>query len=120
MQSDAVRGRMVGDAGKNVEIEFLDGKDKKVTMKLDRGQPRGKVTTLGNFPPIHFWVESRKVQPDIGYVRFNVFFEPDALVAAIQKMVKECKECSGFIIDVRGNPGGIGGLATGVAGWFTD
>jgi carboxyl-terminal processing protease len=120
MQSHAVRSRLTGDAGKTVAIEFLDGKDKKVTLKLDRVRPRGKLTILGNLPPLHFWVESRKVQPDIGYVRFNLFFEPDALIAAFQAMVKECKECSGFIIDMRGNPGGIGGLALGVAGWFTD
>jgi carboxyl-terminal processing protease len=120
MQTHAVRGRMTGDVGASVEIQFLDGKDKKVTMKLDRVRPRGKLTILGNLPPLHFWVESRKLQPDIGYVRFNMFFEPDALIAAFQGMVKECKECSGFVIDLRGNPGGIGGLATGVAGWFTE
>ena len=31
-----------------------------------------------------------------------------------------CRDCKGFVIDVRGNPGGIGGLAMGVAGWFID
>jgi carboxyl-terminal processing protease len=35
-------------------------------------------------------------------------------------MVKACGECSGFVIDLRGNPGGIGGLAMGVAGWFIE
>jgi carboxyl-terminal processing protease len=120
MQTHAVRGRMTGDVGKSVKIQFLDGQDKKVTIKVARARPRGKMTVLGNLPPLHFWVESRKVQPDIAYVRFNVFFEPDALVAAFQAMVKDCKQCSGFVIDLRGNPGGIGGLAMGVAGWFTE
>jgi carboxyl-terminal processing protease len=33
-------------------------------------------------------------------------------------MVAGCGDCRGLVIDLRGNPGGIGGLATGVAGWF--
>ena len=69
---------------------------------------------------MHFWVESRTVTPNIGYVRFNLFFEPEALIASFQQAVKACQTCDGFIIDVRGNPGGIAGLATGVAGWFTE
>ncbi len=28
-------------------------------------------------------------------------------------------KAKGFIIDLRGNPGGIGFMATGAAGWFT-
>jgi carboxyl-terminal processing protease len=29
------------------------------------------------------------------------------------------KGAKGFVIDLRGNPGGIGGMAMGAAGWFT-
>jgi carboxyl-terminal processing protease len=75
---------------------------------------------FGNLPPMHFWVESRTVKPNIGYVRFNLFLEPESLTAAFQQAVKACQTCDGFIIDLRGNPGGLGGLAMGAAGWFTD
>src|SRR5438105_11640292 len=34
--------------------------------------------------------------------------------------VQSCNACDGFIIDVRGNPGGIGAMAMGMAGWFID
>ena len=30
--------------------------------------------------------------------------------------VEACRDCKGFVLDMRGNPGGIGGIATGVAG----
>ena len=33
--------------------------------------------------------------------------------------MKDADKASGFIIDLRGNPGGIGGMAMGAAGWFT-
>ena len=78
------------------------------------------MATLGYLPPMYFWAEGRKVKPDIGYVRFNLFFEPETLVKTVEEMVKACGDCSGFVIDLRGNPGGIGGLAMGVAGWFID
>jgi carboxyl-terminal processing protease len=120
LQAETVTRRLSGNAGKSVEVQFLDGRNKKVSVKLARARLRGQLATLGNLPPMHFWVESRTVKPNIGYVRFNLFFEPDSLIAAFQQAVKTCQNCDGFIIDLRGNPGGIGGLATGVAGWFTD
>jgi carboxyl-terminal processing protease len=115
----SLAARLEGSIGKSVEVEFLDGKDRKVTLRLARARPRGTLTGLGNLPPLDFWVDAHKVQPDIGYVEFNMFLEPDAVTAAIAKMVAECRDCAGFVVDLRGNPGGIGGLAMGVAGWFT-
>jgi carboxyl-terminal processing protease len=53
-------------------------------------------------------------------VSFNIFFEPESLIKTVEDTVKSCAGCSGFIIDLRGNPGGIGALAMGVAGWFID
>jgi len=34
--------------------------------------------------------------------------------------VSDCLKCDGLIIDLRGNPGGIGGMAMGMAGWLVD
>jgi carboxyl-terminal processing protease len=119
LQTRSLTARLDGPLDRTVEVEFLDGNDRKVTLKLARAGPRGTVTGLGNLPPLRFWVDAHKVQPDIGYVQFNMFFEPDAVTAAVQKMVTQCQDCRGFVVDLRGNPGGIGGLATGLAGWFT-
>ena len=118
LSSRSVTSRLNGAAGSPVRIDFVDGDGHPVSVELKRASPRGTMAKLGYLPPMYFWVESRKVRPDIGYVRFDLFFEPEALAKAFAGMVDACRECSGFIIDVRGNPGGIGGLATGVAGWF--
>ena len=120
LQSLAVTSRLSGQVGTSVEVQFLNGRDKKVSVKLTRARPRGQLAQFGNLPPVHFWVESRTIKPNIGYVRFNLFFAPDSLIAAVQQAVKACQTCDGFIVDLRGNPGGLGFLATGVAGWFTD
>jgi len=115
----SVSARLSGDIGTPVKVEFRDGADKRVERTLDRVKPRGAVAHLGSLPPLHFWVEERKIA-NVGYLRFNMFFEPDALMKAVTTVMKDCAECRGFVVDLRGNPGGIGALASGLAGWFTD
>jgi carboxyl-terminal processing protease len=116
----SVLSRLEGGAGSTVRVEFLDGADRKVSISLDRAKPRGKIARLGNFPPFSVWSEWRRLPTDVGYVRFNAFFDPEGLAKTMEEAIKGCRDCRGFVLDLRGNPGGIGGLAMGVAGWFTD
>jgi len=118
--SRAVLSRLQGPTDSLVHVDFLDAADKKVSLDLARARPRGKLTRLGNLPPQFVWSEWRRARPDVGYVRFNMFMEPEPLAATMAEAMKGCQDCKGFVIDVRGNPGGIGGLAMGVAGWFMD
>src|SRR5262249_2922929 len=120
MLSRSVTSKLDGDIGKTVAVDFLDAKDHKVSLSLDRAKLRGKVTVIGNLPPVHFWVDAHKVGGNIGYVKFNLFVDPEAVASAFQNILKTCQDCKGFVVDVRGNPGGLGGLATGVAGFFVD
>jgi carboxyl-terminal processing protease len=118
--SRAVLARLGGAPGNPVDVEFLDGADRRVPVRLDRTMPRGALVKLGSFPPFYFWQESKMVRPDVAYIRFNAFFDPDALSKAFAAMVKGCASCSGFVVDLRGNPGGMGALAMGIGGWFVD
>jgi carboxyl-terminal processing protease len=34
--------------------------------------------------------------------------------------VSQCGDCKGFVIDLRGNPGGLGALSAALLGWFLD
>jgi carboxyl-terminal processing protease len=115
----AVLARLSGRAGSRVHAEFLDGRDRKVSLELARTAPRGKIMRLGNLPSEPVWSEWRRIA-DMGYVRFNIFLDPEGLAKTMSEAIQGCRDCRGFIIDVRGNPGGIGGLAMGMAGWFTD
>ena len=40
------------------------------------------------------------------------------IMGRLSDAVLSCGSCDGFILDLRGNPGGIGGMAMGVAGLF--
>jgi carboxyl-terminal processing protease len=120
MLEQAVFTRLAGGEGSHVKVSFRDARGRSTTIDMERARPRGSEFSFGNLPPLYFWVESRKVRPDVGYIRFNLFFAPETLNKAVENAVKDCAGCRGFIVDLRGNLGGIGGLAPGVAGWFLD
>ena len=46
----AVLSRLQGPAASTVTVDFLDGKDARVSVELDRETPRGKMMRLGNLP----------------------------------------------------------------------
>ncbi|HYM12038.1 MAG TPA: S41 family peptidase [Bryobacterales bacterium] len=120
MLSRAVTSKLDGKAGEKVRIEFLDGQDKTVSVEIAREQPRGARVQFGYLPVRYVWIESHRLGGNIGYIRFNFFLDPARLMAAFADGVKSCADCRGMIIDLRGNPGGIGVMAMGMAGWFLD
>jgi carboxyl-terminal processing protease len=115
----ALLGRINGQPGESVDIEFLDGADQRVQKKLALVPPKGAVTRLGFLGPQHVWFDFNKLA-GVGYFRFNMFLDPGKLMPAFSDDVQSCMKCDGFVIDLRGNPGGIGVMAMGMAGWFVD
>jgi carboxyl-terminal processing protease len=83
------------------------------------GHPIGEPVQFGNLPTQYFWIESKRVG-DAGYIAFDIFLNPPKLFSTFDKALTDCAKCAGFIIDVRGNSGGIGGMAMGIAGYFVD
>src|SRR5581483_8164423 len=118
--SRAALGRLQGAEGSTAKAAFRDGSDRIVDLEIQRVEPRGKLVKFGNLPAQHVWVDTKKPRPDIGYVAFNIFLDAELIAKGVQDAVESCRDCRGFILDLRGNPGGIGGLAMGVAGWFID
>jgi len=116
----AILSRLQGKLGDKIAVEFLDGVNQHVTKTLTEGKPRGTRTQFGNLTPMHVWFESEKVGGNIGYVSFNIFLDPSRLMNLFGEAVQSCQKCDGFVVDLRGNPGGIGGMAMGMAGFFID
>jgi carboxyl-terminal processing protease len=68
---------------------------------------------------MHVWIKSSRVgDGNISYFAFNVFLGAERLMRSFGDAVQSCEKCEGFIIDVRGNPGGLGAMVMGMAGWF--
>ena len=102
----------------SIAVEFLDGANRRVTKTLQEATPEGPVVQFGYLSPMHVWFNSSRLDGSIGYVAFNAFLDPQRLMKGFGDAVESCKMCDGFIVDLRGNPGGIGIMAMGMAGWF--
>jgi carboxyl-terminal processing protease len=116
MLARAVQAAAAGQA-----VELTDGRGGKATIHPDDEPRKGEPTQFGNLPTQYVWIESKNIATgsgDVGYVAFNIFLDIERLIRAISGAVADCKNCKGFVIDLRGNPGGIGGMAMGIAGFF--
>ena len=114
---ELMESRAVASAAGEREITLADGHGHQVTPEPGEFSPHGEPTVFGNLPTQYVWTESRKIGA-AGYFAFNMFLDPGRLIPALSSAVDSCKQCSGFIIDLRGNPGGIGAMAMGMAGFF--
>lgn len=104
-----------GTAGTKAKIEVLDGKDQMQSFEVARAENKGEMSlAVGNFPPQPVIFEAKKLENNIGYIRFNIWVIPQ--MPKIREAVNSMKDADGIIIDLRGNPGGIGGMAPGIAG----
>jgi carboxyl-terminal processing protease len=115
----AVAARLTGPIGGTLDAAFLDGSGKTVNLNLPLTQPRGTLSAFGNLPAQRVWFESKKLD-STAYIRFNMFLDLPRVMAGFQQAIENCKPCDGLIVDLRGNPGGIGGMAMGMAGFLVD
>jgi carboxyl-terminal processing protease len=120
MLARALSSRLSGDVGDRVRVEFLDAAGKRVELEILEGPTRGVRTTFGLLPPQYVWIESRKLEGNVGYIAFNMFLDPARVMGAFENAIKSFRDCRGIIVDIRGNPGGIGIMAMGMAGWFIE
>jgi len=121
--------RLSGTSGSStIPVTFLAGTQTTLLVNLKRAAPRGELSSFGNLPPMHVWYESKRIGAS-AYVRFNEFLDLPHVMASFQTTVNGClartnnptsNSCDGLIIDLRGNPGGIGGMAMGMAGFLVD
>src|SRR5262249_22137529 len=107
-----------GDIGEDVSVTFLDGDDKKVPLTLKLAKPPGIEAKLGNLPTFFVTFESKQLPPNIGYITFSAFFDPQKIMTGFGEAMRQFRDADGIILDLRGNPGGLGGMAMGVGGFF--
>lgn len=107
-----------GPVGETVDLAFDTGQGER-TLKVGRATPRGELLSFGNMPASPFWLEHRRLPGSVPYLRFNLWMNPEAVAKAFGEALAAPEASKGFVLDLRGNPGGIGGMAMGAAGWFT-
>jgi len=87
-----------------VKLDVLNEQDKPIQLEVKR-----KAGRIGM--PLEF--EFEKLENNIGYIKFNFFF--GELLPKFQAALRELRDTEALIIDLRGNPGGAGGLAPAIA-----
>ncbi len=111
-----------GSAGATRTLTFAtaDG-EREVALTLS-APPLG-AQEFGNLPPLPISVGSRVVEIAapakpirIGVIDFNIWLTGAS--ASIDRAVDALRSCDGIVIDLRGNPGGLGAMSMGVAGHF--
>lgn len=115
-----VLAKLAGEEGSLARVEFRDGSGARVSKEIERIHPQGSLAKFGYLPPSYVWIKSRKLAGDLGYVAFNLFLDPARLMPQFGDAVHSWAQCAGIVIDLRGNPGGLGIMAMGMAGWFID
>lgn len=100
----AVMAELRGKAQSSVNIEILDGEDKARTFNLTR-EARPSTDNLQ--------FEARRITDRIGYIKFNLFLG-DTL-PKFQAAMNDLRDTKSVILDLRGNPGGVGQIAPAIA-----
>ena len=91
---------------------------------------KGTVSKFGNLPPIAGIVRVGR-QPlvssatggsyghgCIGTIAFSIWLP--ALAPELERAVESVADCTGIVLDVRGNPGGVGAMVMGFGGFFVE
>lgn len=107
--------RLQGPVGTKVTLAFLDNQDRPGQVVLDRDRPAGPVRQIGYLPPLHPEARVQEIA-GVGVIAFNIFLlDPllDDIKRAVDRFVKS--HVKGLILDLRGNPGGLGAMAIPVA-----
>ncbi len=108
-----------GEAGDSVSVAFRDGKGLEREMEIALMKRPGRyVPAYGNLGPAFIDFEAKKLDGNVGYIRFNGFAGVVYLSSAFNGAMDTLRTSRGVILDLRGNSGGIGGIAVSMAGWF--
>jgi carboxyl-terminal processing protease len=104
----------------SLRIHRPDGAERIVNVR--REPVASEVITLGNLPPlaVRFAVEERRTPAGgrAGVIGFNIWLAQigDRFAAAVDRF----RDADGMVIDLRGNPGGLAAMMSGIAGHFFD
>jgi carboxyl-terminal processing protease len=118
LQTRAVASRLRGAIGSKIVVDFLDDRDKSVRIEVTAGDPAGVPATFGNLPTFYVQFATKRVDRTVAYVSLNVFFDLVNVLRKFGETIEASSDVDGLIIDLRGNPGGIGAMSWAMAGYL--
>jgi carboxyl-terminal processing protease len=120
LAAKSVARKLTGPADSSLKIDLLDADGHAKHVELARLAPQGTMVQFANLPETLVEFESRILPGGAGYIRFNKFLDPVTLMPRFEAALHDFAHAPGIVLDLRGNPGGIGVMAMGIAGFFVD
>lgn len=117
---ESVTKKLNGPVDQPVVLDVIDEQGQPKHLEFDRKAPKGTLVHFGNLPETRLYFESRTLPDGAGYIHFNEFLEPATIMPQFEAALKSFHDAPGVMLDLRGNPGGIGIMAMGIAGFFID
>ena len=116
----SVSNKLSGPVDQAVTLDVIDEQGAPRHLEFGRSAPKGKLVRFGNLPETRLYFDSRALADGAGYIHFNEFLDPVSIMPQFEAAMKGFHAAPGVILDLRGNPGGIGIMAMGIAGFFID
>ena len=113
-------------SGSAVRIQLHGGeRGRAINRELVAVPATGTMSQFGNLPPLTGRVVVQRIETPagtgascIGVIGFNIWMP--ALVPELERAMDRVSDCKGIVVDLRGNPGGVGGMVMGFGGYFVD
>jgi len=123
----SVLGELAGEPekGDSLSITVVDpiGRQEPETVSYRPIQYPGKMSmAMANMGSMPIRYEAKQLPlpyGDVLYLEFNMFL-PDVMSQLRESIKERSDDVVGLIVDLRGNPGGIGLMASGLAGLLTE
>ncbi len=121
-----LNNHLQGPSGTTIDLTFLNRDNDTVELNIARIPMPGEFVKFGNLPAMSTHLEWNRftmtsesgVSTEIGVISFNIWMMP--IMAPFEKAMYELRDVDGLIIDLRGNPGGIGGLSSAIGRFLMD
>lgn len=118
---EAVEALLSGPSGGAVKVRYSCGDSKELTAELPlRYSQAERSESFGFMPGMETEFEVKPLPGSIVAIRFNLFVT--SLMPRIREAITQAAASGarGLIFDIRGNPGGIGAMANGIAGYLVN
>ena len=102
--TSAILGHLYGSPETTASVVYLDEQGETHTASIVREIRAGGVVLDDTLPPFFIDFEAKRLDGDIGYIRFNAFLPP--VDQTFPEAIESMSDTSGLIIDLRGNHGG--------------
>jgi carboxyl-terminal processing protease len=114
-----LNSRLSGPSSGTIRLLVRDARNSHREMKVPLRESPGQVVEYGSLPPMHVRFESRRLTSAtgcVGLIRFNIFMTP--VMPRFEDAMTAMRDCTGVVLDLRGNLGGLGAMVMGISGHY--